>query len=170
LPRACGIYYFYNEADKPIYISRSNNIRNKVLSILSACEGKKNLKLKAEATNITAEVTGSELIALLLEHVEIKTLKPLYNSQNFKISKLQSEKLFADENYLIIDKGRTEEERSAVILLNNKHFGFGFFDPECITTPHEIIDQLKLKPLSNNVKGLIHNYLIKNKVEKIIKL
>lgn len=79
LPEETGVYYFHNEKGNIIYIGKSTNIRKRVLSHFAEKENSKELSMKAEVCSITWELTGSELVALLLESDEIKKHKPRFN-------------------------------------------------------------------------------------------
>jgi len=79
LPESSGTYYFYNEHGQLIYIGKSKNIRQRVLSHLGNTTTKKALEMKERIHTISFERTGSELIALLKESEEIKRNRPLYN-------------------------------------------------------------------------------------------
>lgn len=81
LPQKTGIYYFLNEQNEIIYIGKSKDIRQRVLSHLSNVRTKKALEMVQKITDIQYEVTGSELIALLRESEEIKHHNPFYNRQ-----------------------------------------------------------------------------------------
>ena len=72
VPEETGVYYFYNGKGDIIYIGKSNNIRKRVLNHFAEKNQNKALKMKNEVHDISFEVTGSELIALLLESDEIK--------------------------------------------------------------------------------------------------
>ncbi len=78
LPHKSGVYYFHNPQGDVIYVGKSKNIYQRVLSHLSA-KGKRSVNVKSQLTGITCEETGSELLALLKEQDEIKRLKPLFN-------------------------------------------------------------------------------------------
>lgn len=78
LPEAPGIYFFHNSQNEVIYIGKSRNVRKRVFSHLSA-KGKRSLRMKEQLTDVTYELTGSELVALLRESDEIKEQKPLFN-------------------------------------------------------------------------------------------
>lgn len=78
LPEAPGIYFFHNAGNEVIYIGKSKNLRKRVFSHLSA-KGKRSMRMKEQLTDVTYELTGSELLALLRESDEIKEQKPLYN-------------------------------------------------------------------------------------------
>jgi DNA polymerase III subunit epsilon len=78
VPEACGVYYFYNEYKEVIYVGKSTNIRKRVMEHF-ASKLAKTQRMKESIHDITWEVTGGELIALLHESEEIKTISPQYN-------------------------------------------------------------------------------------------
>lgn len=78
LPEACGVYYFLDKEGKIIYIGKSTNIYNRAISHFNNHE-RKGRKMLNELYNVEHELTGSELIALLLETEEIKKHKPQFN-------------------------------------------------------------------------------------------
>jgi len=79
IPEDTGVYYFMNEHNEVIYIGKSTNLHKRVLSHLSNNSSRRSLQMKESIVTISAETTGSELIALLKESDEIKRRKPLYN-------------------------------------------------------------------------------------------
>jgi DNA polymerase-3 subunit epsilon len=78
LPELAGVYYFHDKQNEVIYIGKSKNIRKRVFSHLAA-KGNRNLKMKEQLVDVSYELTGSELLALLRESDEIKQQKPLFN-------------------------------------------------------------------------------------------
>ncbi len=80
LPEQTGIYYFYDDSGDVIYVGKSVNIRQRILQHLQTDNNKKdNILFKNSIAGFTYEITGSELVALLLEAHEIKTLQPRFN-------------------------------------------------------------------------------------------
>jgi DNA polymerase-3 subunit epsilon len=79
LPEATGVYYFLNDQKQVIYIGKSKNVRKRVLSHLSNNGSRRSIELKESIASIDFELTGSELIALLVESSEIKKHAPRYN-------------------------------------------------------------------------------------------
>ena len=73
-----GVYYFYDEDKKVIYVGKANNIKQRVLSHFYD-KAKKEVAMCLNISNIKFEETGSELVALLLESAEIKHYYPKYN-------------------------------------------------------------------------------------------
>lgn len=86
LPEKCGVYYFLNGDGQIIYIGKSLNIRDRILSHLSNNNTKRAMEMRDRVVDIDWELTGSELIALLLESDEIKRHKPVYNRQQRRTS------------------------------------------------------------------------------------
>ncbi len=79
LPEKTGVYYFYNEKQNLIYVGKSKNIKERVLTHLRNETSSRALEMRSKIRDIDFEITGSELIALLKESEEIKYHKPLYN-------------------------------------------------------------------------------------------
>ncbi len=79
LPEDTGVYYFRNDQNQVIYIGKSKNIRKRVMSHLSNNGSRRSIELKESIADIDYELTGSELIALLVESSEIKKHGPRYN-------------------------------------------------------------------------------------------
>jgi DNA polymerase-3 subunit epsilon len=81
LPEECGVYYFIDGEGQVIYVGKSLNIRDRILSHLSNNNTKRAMEMRDRVVDIKWELTGSELIALLLESDEIKRRKPVFNRQ-----------------------------------------------------------------------------------------
>ncbi len=86
LPEDCGIYYFHDENQDVIYVGKSINIKKRIMEHF-ANKTAKAQKMQEAVHDITFEVTGSELAALLLESHTIKTLLPRYNVAQIPIKK-----------------------------------------------------------------------------------
>ncbi len=82
LPEDTGVYYFFGKEDKPLYVGKSNNIRERTFQHLGKVPINKDKKrLYGLVESINYEITGSELIALILESYEIKRLQPKFNKK-----------------------------------------------------------------------------------------
>ncbi|SRR5258706_1715879 len=77
-----GVYIFYGDSSVPLYIGKSINIRERVLSHFSADhQSNKEMNISRQIKRIETIVTAGELGALLRESYLIKTMQPFYNSQ-----------------------------------------------------------------------------------------
>lgn len=81
LPKEPGVYYFSNADGELIYVGKSINIHDRVLSHLNNNFHKRAVEMKDAISDVSFEITGNELIALLLESAEIKSHQPFYNRQ-----------------------------------------------------------------------------------------
>lgn len=80
LPEEAGVYYFMDEMGRPLYVGKSNDIRKRILSHFSAShKTQSGMRMIQQIAGITYTLTGSELIALLLENEEIKRWQPPFN-------------------------------------------------------------------------------------------
>jgi len=87
LPAKPGVYYFLNARGQVIYVGKAINIKKRIAGHFTgdAREWRRS-KIRNEIHHITYELTGNELIALILESQEIRRLWPKYNqAQKFKV-------------------------------------------------------------------------------------
>lgn len=80
LPEVHGVYFFHDEQGKVIYVGKANDIKKRVLSHFTGIKltTQRQLFLR-HIHDITYELTGSELMSLLLECHYIKSYWPKYN-------------------------------------------------------------------------------------------
>lgn len=78
LPDKTGIYYFKNKKGTIIYVGKAKSIKKRVLSHFYD-KADKEIRMCRETETIDFEVSGNELIALLMESAAIKHHFPLYN-------------------------------------------------------------------------------------------
>ena len=260
LPQKPGVYYFFNKQDDIIYIGKSINIRNRVLSHISNNTSKKEIELKNCLTDVEYELTGNELTALLLESAEIKRNKPLFNraqlrtvftyglfsyqnsdgyiclnidknnrknlplttftnqlsakeflfnlveenglcqklcglyktqhacfhyhikqcngacigkespgNYNLRVEESIKRFKFDQNNFILIDKGRTAEERALVAVENGKYVGFGFVDSTLISSNIDfLMGSITPYPDNKDAQQIIRNYVRKNEHVRII--
>ena len=78
LPEAPGIYYFKDQYGKIIYVGKAINIKKRVLGHFYDKKPRETA-LCRETASLDFELSGSELLALLMESKEIKKHYPKYN-------------------------------------------------------------------------------------------
>ena len=261
LPSEPGVYYFYNDKGDIIYIGKSINIKERVLSHLTNNSSKRAIEMRNEISDIGFELTGNELIALIMESNEIKQHLPKFNRAQrrsgiscglyyykddngylrLKIEKNNTDQIplttftsslsakshlfmlveafclcqklcglyetsgacfhynihkcngacvgnesaaiyntrvlqaiepyrFEEQNFLVIDKGRSNGEKSVIYVENGKYLGHGFIDVEYnenIST--ELLKEcIKSYPDHRDVQQILKSYVKRNKVERII--
>jgi DNA polymerase-3 subunit epsilon len=87
LPALPGVYYFHNARGTIIYVGKAINIKKRIAGHFTgdAREWSRS-KIRNEIHHVSYELTGNELIALILESQEIRRLWPKYNqAQKFRV-------------------------------------------------------------------------------------
>ena len=80
LPEKPGIYYFYNEVRKVIYVGKAVNLKKRVASHFTGHKiTPQRQNFLREIYAISFEICATELMSLLLEGSEIKKLWPVHN-------------------------------------------------------------------------------------------
>lgn len=78
IPHKPGIYYFLDENKTIIYVGKAKNLKKRVLGHFYN-KSEHEIKLCREVAHIDFELSGSELIALLMESAAIKKHFPKFN-------------------------------------------------------------------------------------------
>ncbi len=104
LPESCGVYIFYGQAGEPLYVGKSVNIKNRVLShFLNDRHSVKEMALCRQVADLRAIRTSGELGALFREAALIKELSPLFNRRPAARRKLTAaRKTFDDQGYVTV--------------------------------------------------------------------
>lgn len=249
LPEVIGVYYLKNSRNELIFIGKSRNIKKRVQSHLNNSSTKKATELREATRSIAFEETGSELIALLKEEMEINNHCPLFNKIKRKLSydiglftdvnsngyitfsikptsifetpiviyntlEDAREELFhlvtkfnldhnlsgltkkkaeptdlesltsyntkaeslikfinpQEQNFIVIDKGRNDLEKSVVYVANNVFCGIGYIATH-LTTDNQALKSC-IVPVNENksLSKTIKSFLVKHKVEQVIYL
>ncbi len=80
LPEEVGVYYFLDAVGRVLYVGKSTNIKKRVLShFQGAYKATRTREMIQLIHEVSFELTGSEIMALLQENEEIKKLQPPYN-------------------------------------------------------------------------------------------
>lgn len=98
LPEGTGVYYFYDSNETLLYVGKSKNIRARVIQHLSESTSNRSAEIAARIARVDFELTGSELLALIRESEQIKSLMPVYNRLGRR--SINTYGIFAGENEL----------------------------------------------------------------------
>lgn len=167
LPETQGVFYIHNQEGNIIFIGRGSNLKHEV--------NKQFLKKTTKAERIikrifevTYEETGNPLLTRLKYHLDLDSVRPKYNIIR---KRKNTGKEFNNPNFIIIDKGRIPEENAVILIENNEVIGYTFTN--LAFQEHQInILKSMLTPIENKelAKIIIKNYLLRNKVHKIVRL
>lgn len=79
IPTKTGVYQFYDNENKILYVGKAKNLRSRVSSYFNKNSGKKTLVLAKKIADIKYILVESEIDALFLENNLIKNAQPKYN-------------------------------------------------------------------------------------------
>ncbi|MEO6187993.1 MAG: exonuclease domain-containing protein [Ginsengibacter sp.] len=80
LPHAPGVYYFHDKKGKVIYVGKAKSLKSRVSSHFSNNKSnKQKQEFLRKIHDISYKMTGTELMAFILESIEIKKLWPEQN-------------------------------------------------------------------------------------------
>jgi DNA polymerase III subunit epsilon len=130
LPSKTGVYKFFDDTNQLIYIGKSINIKKRVEQHLRNASTRKGIEMREAISRIEFELTGSELIALLLESMLIKKYTPRYN-QALKKSKFPYGLFsYQDETgYIRLYLGLTSKTKEMPLTsFGNKREGVNFLE------------------------------------------
>jgi len=265
LPESCGVYYFHDADGNLAYVGKSINIKKRVAEHFTKVTEKAR-KLQQHVHEISYELTGSELVALLLESHEIKYHRPYINRAQrrrnfpyvvhqytntagylcygiakplakdrkklnivseypkagnarahlarvveeyelcnrlcnlekgqgvcfnyhlkkcygacgtFETAEAYNERAMAalerlstvfEEDFFIIDRGRTVQERTVVLVESGEYRGFGYVDAEEGQDFQQLRDAIKTYESNPEVKKIIRRYLVSSKTAKVMEI
>ncbi|MBL7473939.1 exonuclease domain-containing protein [Robertkochia sediminum] len=86
LPETPGVYYFKDRYGKVIYVGKAINIKKRVLGHFYDKRARE-IAMCRETASLDFELSGSELMALLMESKEIKSVYPKYNRAQKRTNK-----------------------------------------------------------------------------------
>ena len=89
---------------------------------------------------------------------------------NERVQEFIETNLFENENMVIIDRGRSLQERSAVLIEGGIYKGYCFYDLNYQITNTEVLNNIIIHMQNNrDTRNIIQAYLRKHKVMKIVK-
>lgn len=120
LPHCTGIYYFHNQAGKIIYIGKALNIKKRVGQHFSGNNiFPKRQNFLRDIYSISFEPTGTELIALIKEYLEIKKHWPKYNRALKKYDAQYGLFVYQGmDGYTYLNVGKVNYQMQAIIGFN----------------------------------------------------
>lgn len=125
LPEKPGVYYFYNQARKVVYVGKAVNLKKRVASHFSGHTiTPQRQHFLRDIYSISFEVCATELMALLLECTEIKKLWPVYNKALKRFdAKFGLYEYEARSGYRYLAVGKLGKHQASVEVFSSLHDG-----------------------------------------------
>ncbi|MBB1194083.1 exonuclease [Flavobacterium sp. SOK18b] len=171
----------YAEKDEKGYLNlklqKADGRKKEITSFTSIQEGKNALFRITSHYNLCQKLTGlyaskTNCFQYTIKECEgacIGAVSP--EEYNIRVQAFIDKNSFDNQNMILIDKGRTISERSAVLIENGIYKGYAFYDLNYQITNVEILRNIII-PMQNNrdVKNIIQGHIRKNKTLKIVHL
>jgi DNA polymerase-3 subunit epsilon len=88
---------------------------------------------------------------------------------NARVNQAFEKYTYKKESLIIVDKGRSDNEKSVVLVDKGQYLGYGYMDEdEQIGDPQEVYNLITMKKDTKDVHQIIRNFLKNNRVEKVI--
>jgi len=128
LPANAGVYYFHDAHDTIIYVGKAINIKKRIAGHFSGDAREWNRSnIRNEIHHITFELTGNELIALILESQEIRKLWPKYNlAQKYKLEEWGVYEYQDQKGYLRFVVNTVSKNSKPLITFSSKSDAWSF--------------------------------------------
>ena len=125
LPNTPGVYYFYNQAHKVVYVGKAVNLKKRVASHFSGHTiTLQRQHFLRDIYSISFEVCATELMALLLECTEIKKLWPVHNKALKRFdAKFGLYEYEARSGYRYLAVGKLGKHQASIEVFNSLHDG-----------------------------------------------
>ena len=169
----------YVEKDEKGYLNlklqKADGRKKEITSFTSIQEGKNALFRITSHYNLCQKLTGLYASKTNCFQYTIKecdgacvgAITP--QEYNVRVQAFINKNSFENQNMILIDKGRTISEKSAVLIENGIYKGYAFYDLNYQVNTIEILRNIII-PMQNNrdVKNIIQGHIRKNKTLKII--
>ena len=170
----------YSEKDENGYLAlkvqKADGRKKEITSFTSMQEGKNSLLKITEKHNLCQKINGLyETKNGCFQH-KIKECngaclgKEAPELYNERVEKFIKEMKFENDNMVIVDRGRTVDERCAVLIENGIYKGYCFYELNYQINNIDILKNIII-PMQNNrdTRTIIQAHLRRNKVIKIVK-
>lgn len=159
-------------------LQKTDGRKKEIVSFPGIVEGRNALFAIVEKYKLCQKINGIEAsdkencFALDLENCNGACVsKEMPDEYNERVMEFINNNSFNNQSMIIIDRGRSVEERSAVLIENGIYKGYAFYNLNYQITNIDILKNI-IVPMDNNkdVKIIIQNYIRKKKALKIVRL
>ncbi|MFK7004567.1 exonuclease [Flavobacterium covae] len=170
----------YAEKDTQGYLAlkvlKADGRKKEITSFSSQLEGKNALFQITEKYQLCQKINGLYDTKKSCFQYDIKQCfgaciqKEAPDAYNLRVNEFISKHQFHNNTMVIVDKGRTLEERSAVVIENGIYKGYCFYDLNHQINTLQILKNI-LVPMQNtrDSRNIIQHYINKKKMLKLVK-
>ncbi|HEX8270889.1 MAG TPA: exonuclease domain-containing protein [Flavobacterium sp.] len=172
-------YSVYSEKDADGYLNlqlqKSDRKKDSIVAFSSLSEGKNTLFRLTDQYHLCQKLTGlyeteSNCFLYTINQCDGACIgKVAPDEYNARVTELIADLSLANRNMMLIDRGRTISERSAILIENGSFKGYAFYDLNYQITNINILKSILVTmPDNRDTKNIIQTYIRKNKRIKIV--
>jgi DNA polymerase-3 subunit epsilon len=170
----------YSEKDTNGYLNlklqKADGRKKEIISFMTLQEGKNMLFHISSQFNLCQKLTGLQVSKTNCFQYTLKECdgacigEVSFEEYNKRVLEFIETNSFENQNLMLIDRGRTVNERAAILVENGVYKGYAFYDLNYQINNIEILKNI-LIPMPNNreTRNIIQNHIRKNKTSKIIR-
>ena len=168
LPYCPGVYYFKNKQGKIVYVGKAINLKYRVRShFANNATNRRKQDMLREVCSIEYKMCATELMALVLESIEIKRLWPQFNRSQKRFEQAYGLYTLEDQNGLI--RLAVEKKRKHLPALHSFHRqeeGFGLARKAAAHAgiPEEHVFAFSPAPKLSSRESIFHNIKMKQAI------
>ncbi len=179
-PKNNFAWAIYTEKDQNDYLNlnlrKADGRKKEIMAFTTAQEGKNALFRHTANYGLCQKLTGlyetkSHCFQHTINECDGACIGLISNSEyNARVQEFIAKNSFDNQNLILVDKGRTINERSAILIENGIYKGYAFYDLNYQVTNVEILKNIII-PMQNNrdTRNIIQNHIRKSKSIRTIK-
>jgi DNA polymerase-3 subunit epsilon len=158
-----------------LHLQKADGRKKEITSFTTLQEGKNALFRITEKYHLCQKYTGlyqttSDCFQYKIKECDGACIgKVTVEEYNIRVANFIAESSFEKQNMVLIDRGRTANERSAILIENGIYKGYAFYDLNYQVTHIDILKNI-LIPMQHNrdAKTIIQGQIRKSKTLKVI--
>ena len=179
-PKNNFAWAIYTEKDQNDYLNlnlrKADGRKKEIMAFTTAHEGKNALFRHTANYGLCQKLTGlyetkSHCFQHTINECDGACIGLISNAEyNARVQEFIAKNSFDNQNLILVDKGRTINERSAILIENGIYKGYAFYDLNYQVTNVEILKNIII-PMQNNrdTRNIIQNHIRKSKSIRTIK-
>ena len=179
-PKNNFAWAIYTEKDQNDYLNlnlrKADGRKKEIMAFTTAQEGKNALFRHTANYGLCQKLTGlyetkSHCFQHTINECDGACIGLISNAEyNARVQEFIAKNSFDNQNLILVDKGRTINERSAILIENGIYKGYAFYDLNYQVTNVEILKNIII-PMQNNrdTRNIIQNHIRKSKSIRTIK-
>lgn len=158
-----------------LYLQKTDHQKKEITSFLTQADAQRSLFKITEKYNLCQKINKLDQVKTYCFPFQIQQCngacisKESPEEYNLRVNEYLKNEQMVNQNIILIDRGRTIHERSAILIENGVFMGYAFFDLNYQVSNIEILKNIIIPmPSNRETKNIINYYILKKKYSKLI--